>query len=73
MEAVSPLNVRVVSQPLVAENSVGQPVLVGDARGVRRQRLAHLAVPLMVGAPVAGLFGRVASTANVRTMRTARV
>ena len=36
------LNVRVVSQPLVAEHGVGQSVLVGDARGVRRQRLAHL-------------------------------
>ena len=40
--ARSPRDVRIVAQPLIAVGDVGQPVRVGDARGVRRQHLAHL-------------------------------
>ena len=40
--AGGPRDVRPAGDPLVAVGDAGQPVLVGDARYLRRQRLAHL-------------------------------
>ena len=52
-----PVDLGVISQPLVGEGHVVQPVGVFDAGGVGGEGLPNWAVPLMVGAPVARVFG----------------
>ncbi len=52
----SPCYVGTVRKPLVTVGYPGQAFLVCNLGRIYRQRLPHLGVPLIVGAPVAGVF-----------------